>query len=61
MAILQLWFKDAKEYEKKGIIEIIRPHNAIKDDDIVKVTTTIGSRRSDKTVMLKELLSKTLS
>lgn len=62
MAILQLWFKDAKEYEKKGIVEIIKPHNATKDDDIVKVTTIerIGGRRSGKTAKLKELLNKSL-
>lgn len=60
MAILQLLFKDAKEYETQGIIEIIKPHNAIKDDDIVKVITIerIGGRRSGKTAELQEMAKR---
>lgn len=59
MAILQLLFKDAKEYEKKGIVEIIKPYNVTKDDDIVKVTT-IENRKNGKIVKLKELIKRSI-
>lgn len=62
MAIITLYYKYAKEYEEQGIVKIIKPHNAIKDDDIVKVITIerIGGRRSGKTAKLKELINKSL-
>lgn len=63
MAILQLLFKDAKEYEKKGIVRIIEPCNAKKKDDIVLVTTEgilMCSRRSGKTAKLKEMIENSI-
>lgn len=61
MAILQLLFKDAKEYEKKGIVRIIKPCNAKKKDDIVLVATEgilMCSRCSGKTAKLKEMTKR---
>ena len=60
MTMLEMYYKYAKEYEEQGIIEIIKPHNAIKDDDIVKVITIerIGGRRSGKTAKLKEMVKR---
>lgn len=63
MAILQLLFKDAKEYEKKGIVRIIKPCSPKKKDDIVLVTTEgilMCRRRIGKTAELKELINKSL-
>ena len=60
MTMLEMYYKYAKEYETQGLIEIIKPHNAIKDDDIVKVITIerIGGRRSGKTAKLKEMAKR---
>lgn len=61
MATLKLLFKYAKKYEKEGIVKIIEPHNATKDDDVVEIVTIdYGGRRSGKTAKLKELLNKSL-
>ena len=60
MTMLEMYYKYAKEYETQGLIEIIKPHNAIKDDDIVKVITIerIGGRRSGKTAKLKAMVKR---
>lgn len=58
MAILKLLFKYAKKYEEEGIVKIIKPHNATKDDDVVEVATIdYGGKRSGKTAKLKELIN----
>ena len=63
MTMLDMYYKYAKEYETQGIIEIIKPHNAIKDDDIVKVITIerIGGRRWGRTAKLKELINRSIN
>ena len=61
MAIITLYYKYAKEYEKKGYIRILKPHNAKKDFDLVKATTEgilMCSRRSGKTAKLKEMVKR---
>lgn len=60
MTMLAMYYKYAKEYETQGLIEIIKPHNAIKDDDIVKIITIerIGGRRSGKTAKLQEMAKR---
>lgn len=63
MAIITLYYKYAKEYEEKGYIIILKPHNAKKDFDLVEATTEgilMCSRRSGKTAKLKELINKSL-
>ena len=61
MAIITLYYKYAKEYEEKGYIRILKPHNAKKDFDLVEATTEgilMCSRRSGKTKELKELIGR---
>lgn len=61
MAIITLYYKYAKEYEEKGYIRILKPHNAKRDFDLVEATTDIyGGRCSGKTAKLKEMLNKSL-
>lgn len=61
MAIITLYYKYAKEYEEKGYIRILRPHNAKKDFDLVEATTDVYSGRGGgKTAKLKELINKSL-
>lgn len=63
MTMLDMCYKYAKEYEKQGIVEIIKTDNDIKDDDIVKVSIIerIGGRRWGRTAKLKELINRSIN